>query len=136
MKTQHRLAVRFVACLVTIWCVGCGAADQTRYEREETPQAVTHTNACPSFNWFRLLPRSPVVGEPTEIVVDVIDPDAPSSELTLAWQAPSGVFSEPELAITDYTCDEQGPQTLTLSAQDALECTKVLDLIVQCLPTR
>ena len=37
---------------------------------------MTRTNACPSFNWFRLLPRSPLVGESTEIVVDVLTSDA------------------------------------------------------------
>lgn len=136
MKNEPHRPARVVAIMLTMLCLGCGAADQTRYEREETPQAVTRTNACPLFNWFRLLPRSPVVGESTEIVVDVYDPDASSSELKLAWQAPTGAFSEPSLAITEYTCDEPGPQTLTLSAQDELDCIKVLDLTVVCLPPR
>lgn len=136
MKLERHRPARLVVYMVTALCLGCGAADQTRYEREETPEAVTRTNACPAFNWFRLLPRSPRLGEATEIVVDVYDPDAPSSPLKLAWQAPTGAFSEPELAVTEYTCEEPGPQTLTLSAQDELECTKLLDLIVQCLPAR
>jgi hypothetical protein len=136
MKSARHRPARIVACLVTVLCLGCGAADQTRYEREETPQAVGRTNACPSFNWFRLLPRSPFVGESTEIVVDVFDPDAPSSQLKLAWRAPTGAFSEPERAITDYTCEAPGPETLTLSAQDELDCTKLLDLTVVCQPPR
>ncbi len=136
MTIERHLLARLVACLLAAWCLGCGAADQTRYEREETPQAVTRTNACPSFNWFRLLPRSPFVGESTEIVVDVLDPDAPSSELRLAWHAPTGVFSEPERAITDYTCAEQGSQSLKLFAQDDLDCIRVLDLTVECMPGR
>jgi hypothetical protein len=66
----------------------------------------------------------------------VFDPDAPSSELQLSWQANTGEFSEPELAITEYTCDDLGPQTLSLSARDQLDCIKVLDLTVECLPPR
>jgi hypothetical protein len=136
MKTGRHFPARIVACLVTIGCWGCGAADQASYEREDTPQAVTRTNACPSFNWFRLLPRSAFIGDSTEILVDVLDPDAPTSELRLTWQAPSGAFSDPTRAITQYTCEALGPQTLTLSAQDELDCTSVLDLTVQCLSPR
>lgn len=118
-------------------CVGCGSAEQARpAEPDEAPQAVTRTNTCPEFGWWRLLPKSLAVGETTEIFVDVSDADTPLDELAFEWRAETGTFSHAELAATAYTCAQIGRQMLTFSARDEQGCTSVLQLDVQCFEPR
>lgn len=124
--------------LVTSACLSCGAAEQLSYEGvteevEPAPQAITRTNACPEFGYWVLSPRTLAVGETTEIAVDVSDPDAPRSRLSFAWQAATGAFSDRFWSDTAYTCQNAGPQALTLLARDADDCTSRLELAVVCL---
>jgi hypothetical protein len=72
------------------------------------------------------------LGQTTEIVVSVNDPDTAVSALALNWASTAGSFSQPKLADTAYTCDSEGLQLLTLSASDDLNCTSVLELNVEC----
>jgi hypothetical protein len=119
--------------LVTEACLSCGTAEQVSDESSSRgPRALTQTNSCPAFEWWLLLPKSLPLGENTEIVVNVSDPETPSSKLRFDWASPSGAFSDPLLADTTYTCLSLGRQVLTLSARDELDCTSVLELDVHC----
>ncbi len=125
------LAVSLVA-LVTL---GCGAADSVRHERDDSEMKppVSTANVCPEFGWWLLLPRSLRLGDTTEILVNVTDPDTPRGKLTFEWAAPTGAFSELHQADTSYLCQKRGRQVLTLEARDDLDCASELDLDVECL---
>ena len=124
-----------VVSLAAFACSGCGAGDSVKHERDdrETPQAVSRANVCPEFGWWLVLPRSLRLGDTTEIVVNVTDPDTPRSKLKFEWAATTGAFSELHLADTSYTCQRLGRQVLTLDARDDLDCASVLELDVDCL---
>jgi hypothetical protein len=114
--------------------MGCGAGDSVNHERDdEVPAPVSTANLCPQFSWWLLLPRSLRLGETSEILVNVFDPDTPRSKLKLDWAAANGVFSELHEADTSYTCQRRGRQLLTLDARDDLDCISVLELNVDCL---
>lgn len=141
--TPRSHAARSLACLVAA-LAGCGAADQTTagYEPPHEPaRATATTNLCPEFSWWLLLPKSLRLGETTEVIVNVTDPDAQASPLEFEWASPVGAFSEATgvegleelvLAQTAYTCEASGQQRLTLSARDESDCTSTLDLDVLC----
>jgi hypothetical protein len=105
-------------------------------EARDTPRAVTRTNTCPQFGWWLLLPKSLPVGQTTEIFVDVSDSDTSLSKLAFAWEAKAGVFSDPDLASTAYTCARSGREALTFSARDEQDCTSVLNIDVECFEPR
>jgi hypothetical protein len=143
--TQRSHVARSLACLVAALAgAGCGAADQTSADYERPPEpvrATATTNVCPEFSWWLLLPKKLRLGETTEVIVNVTDPDAPASPLAFEWVSPVGAFSEPAgveglgdlvLAQTAYTCEASGQQRLTLSARDESDCTSTLDLDVLC----
>lgn len=114
-------------------CAGCGAAEQVDDgPAPAAPRAITRTNTCPQFRWWLLLPKSLPLGQTTEIIVDVSDPDTPLTKLAFDWQAEAGVFSDPDLSSTAYTCERVGRQALTFFARDPQDCTSVLQLDVQC----
>jgi hypothetical protein len=138
-------ALRSVTCLLAVLLsVGCGAGERTisDYQRPPDPlQATASTNVCPTFGWWLLLPKSLRLGETTEVIVNVSDPDAPASPLQFEWASSVGAFSEATgvegledlvLAQTAYTCEASGQQRLTLSARDESDCTSTLDLDVLC----
>ncbi len=113
----------------------CGAAE--RVDEEGAPplsaQATAVVNSCPEFGWWLLLPKSLPLGETTEIVVNVTDPDAPKTRLHFDWAASSGAFSYPYRAETSYTCQAVGTHELVLEARDESDCTSTLLLDVFCL---
>jgi len=143
--TLRRRLTRSLTCLVAaLASVGCGAADSTNADYDRPPEpvrATAHTNVCPEFSWWLLLPKRLRLGETTEVIVNVTDPDAPASPLQFEWASPAGAFSEGTgvegletlvLAQTAYTCEASGEQRLTLSARDESDCTSTLDLDVLC----
>ncbi len=119
--------------IAAIACAGCGAAESVTTEERKAPAVVSTANVCPAFGWWILLPRSLRLGETTDILVNVTDPDTPRSKLKLDWAATTGTFSELHRADTAYTCRHLGNQVLTLDARDDFDCVSVLQLDVTCL---
>jgi hypothetical protein len=79
------------------------------------------------------MPQRIAPGESTEIMVRVTDPDAPDSQLVLAWSAASGTFSASDKPMTTYRCVEPGTQQLTCTAKDKPGCVSELDIDVECV---
>lgn len=119
--------------LVAFACLGCGTAESVTVDDHQTPEIVARANVCPEFGWWLLLPKSLRIGETTDILVNVSDPDSPRAKLTFDWAATTGSFSELHRADTTYTCRRVGHQALTLDARDDLDCRSVLELDVTCL---
>ncbi len=119
--------------LAAFACLACGTAESVTFEGRKPPEIGSRANVCPAFGWWLVLPRSLRLGETTDILVNVTDPDTPRAKLTLQWAATAGTFSELHRADTTYTCRRLGPQALTLDARDELDCASVLELEVTCL---
>jgi hypothetical protein len=56
------------------------------------------------------------VGGTTTVMATATAPNP--ATITYAWSAPSGIFSSPTSATTDFTCTTTGPVTLTLTVGD------------------
>jgi hypothetical protein len=143
--TRRRHVAHSRLCLVAALAgLGCGATDRATADHDRPPEpalATVVTNVCPEFSWWLLLPKRLRLGETTEVIVNVTDPDAPAAPLEFEWASAAGAFSEPTgvegleelvLAQTAYTCEASGQQRLTLSARDESDCTSTLDLDVLC----
>jgi hypothetical protein len=133
MTMAPRLAfVTFMA----IACGACGAAEQVDevVGASREPQATTGPRSCPQFGRWLMLPRTPAIGVPAEISVNVTDPDSPLEKLAFQWVAGSGSFSEPSSADTSFTCEHEGYQTLALVVRDETGCARQLDIQISCFP--
>ena len=115
---------------------GCSSADSTRVVREE-PQFVEaeiapSVNACPTFAFAFVLPKFIRHDETAVALVQGTDLDSDDVDLTYAWSATSGEFSDPTRASTDYRCDSAGPQQLFVSASDPEGCYATHSMDVDC----
>lgn len=128
-------SLALVAFVVSL-CVACGVAEQVDEvvgaSREN--QATTRPRSCPQFGSWLMLPKTPRVGLPAEIQVDVSDLDSPPEALSLEWRAGAGSFSEPSAAVTSFLCEREGYQTIALVARDETNCVRQLDLEINCFP--
>lgn len=133
MTTAPRLAF---ATFMAIACVACGAAEQVDevVGASREPQAATRSRSCPQFGWWLMLPKTPSVGAPAEISVNVTDADSSLEKLSFQWLAGSGTFSAPSKADTSFTCAREGYQTLALVARDETGCARQLDIQISCFP--
>ena len=90
-------------------------------------------NLCPVFAYHMLLPHDVDPGDSADATVWVVDPDDEEAELRFAWSATSGIFSDPWLPETKYSCAASGLQGLTLQVRDPRGCERSLELEVNCL---
>jgi hypothetical protein len=124
--------------LVAILCLSCGVAetvdDVVGPSRE--PQFASRVRTCPAFGSWLIRPRTPYVGEPVEIQVNVSDADTPLERLSFRWAAQSGAFTPPSATTTRFVCESEGYQTLSLVAIDDTDCERQLDLEINCFPRR
>jgi hypothetical protein len=126
-----RLAVAALAC--ASW--SCGAGESTRAAREApAPEfgVTSVANACPNFTFYMVLPKAIRAEEAAWVAVRATDVDSDDDLITYRWSATSGAFVEPEVAFTEYSCADAGPQILTIVAADAEGCERTLDLDVTC----
>jgi len=127
---------RVLMTIVAATCASCGAAETVDevVGRPTEPQAVSRLRSCPEFGWWLMLPKTPAVGDPAEIVVNVSDQDTPLDKIAFNWVATAGEFSAPQLLQTSFTCHAEGHQTLALVARDDTDCERVLDIQITCFP--
>jgi len=90
-------------------------------------------NFCPIFDYYLLVPRDIEPGVAAEAAVWVSDRDDEPANLSYAWRATSGIFSEPWLRKTTYSCAAPGEQTLTVDVRDPRGCKNSLPLGVNCV---
>lgn len=122
--------------LVASLCLACGVAervdDVAGPSRE--PQAVLRTRACPELGSWLMVPKTPSVGAPADVRVNVSDADTPLEQLSFDWVAESGTFSEPHATHTTFTCEREGYQTIALVTRDDTDCVRALDIQLVCFP--
>lgn len=116
--------------------LACGAVEQVDevIGASRAPQASIRLRSCPEFGWWMMLPKTPVIGVPAQIRVDVSDLDTPRDAISFEWVAASGSFSQPEEANTSFTCEREGHQTIALIARDDAGCARQLDIQFACFP--
>lgn len=116
----------------------CGAADTTLQDRDEPPPeevaiaVAPAVNACPTIASYFILPQRIRPNEAASILVQGIDLDSDDNDLSYAWSATAGEFTEPARPFTEYRCEGTGPQVLTVTASDKQGCDSVLSLDVDC----
>jgi hypothetical protein len=128
---------RFNACL-GLWLLGCGSAEHAVIPEpveagSDQAEVSSRVNVCPLFTGSLVMPQRIALGETSEIMVRVTDPDAPDSQLVLAWSASSGTFSASDNRMTTYRCGEPGTQQLTCTAKDKPGCVSSLNIDVECV---
>lgn len=127
---------RLLFLLVLAANLGCGAADSTRVSSEEPQEVdaeITPTiNACPTFAFAFVLPKFIRHDETAVALVQGTDLDSDDLELSYAWSATSGEFSDPTEPTTDYHCAASGPQQLFVMASDGEGCEATLSMDVDC----
>jgi hypothetical protein len=129
--------MRLWAAASFAFLLGCGAADQTRSARDDDESMLVNVNPriniCPHFEGAFILPQSIPRSTSAFIAVRTVDPDGNELDLAYEWSAGSGAFTAPDRPTTDYTCEAEGDQTLTLVATDVDSCDAWLHLDVTCL---
>ncbi len=123
---------------VGLWLLACGSAEHAVIPEPaeagaDQAEVSSGVNVCPLFTGSLVMPQRIAPGESTEIMVRVTDPDAPDSQLVLAWSAASGTFSASDKPMTTYRCVEPGTQQLTCTAKDKPGCVSELDIDVECV---
>lgn len=129
---------RSVLAGVGLWLLGCGSAEHSVIPEPEEAGAdqaevSSGVNVCPLFTGSLVMPQRIALGEASEIMVRVTDPDAPDSQLVLSWSAASGTFSASDNRMTIYRCGEPGTQRLTCTAKDKPGCVSTLNIDVECV---
>jgi phospholipase C len=74
------------------------------------------TYDCPTINSVSAIPSETTVGNSVAVSGSATGPNA--SGVTYAWSAPTGSFSAPSAAQTNFTCGAAGAVTLTLTTTD------------------
>lgn len=122
--------------LVATLCLSCGVAETVDevIGPSREPRVESTVRACPAFGWWLIRPKTPAVGEPAEIEVNVGDADTPLDRLSFQWDAESGTFTPPSSARTSFVCEREGYQTLSLVARDDTDCERQLDIQINCFP--
>jgi hypothetical protein len=117
--------------------LGCGAADANKSERDDDGSDLIEVNAlvnlCPRFEASFILPQAIPRDASAFVAVRAADPDGAGRKVQLEWSATSGEFTDPELPITQYRCDELGAQQLTATVTDRSGCDTSLHIDVTCL---
>jgi 5'-nucleotidase len=91
-------------------------------------------NVCPDVTSFTATPLTARVGNTIALTATARDRD--NDPIGFAWSAPSGTFSSPNAANTNFLCTSAGTFSLTLSVNDgpARGCTRSRFLSVNCAP--
>lgn len=119
-------------------CFACSAADETRRVPDEGPEAqllnvAQDFNVCPHFEGSLVLPQTIAPGQQAVIGVRGVDPDGEDAALTYDWSVTSGELMETGHGYAKYSCDETGPQIVSIVTTDARDCHVQLDIAVNCL---
>jgi phospholipase C len=77
---------------------------------------TANTFNCGTVNSLSASPAEATVGNPIALTAQATGPNP--GGLTYAWSAPSGTFSNPSSAVTNFTCAGAGSVTLTLAVSD------------------
>ena len=92
---------------------------------------IIDQNLCPLVNSTFVLPEGIAAGGDADVQIVAVDPNG--DPLTFSWTATSGSFADPSAASTTYTCDANGPQTLTVVVSDGdASCDLSVQLSVVC----
>ena len=133
--TLRSTGLALCACLCAL---ACGSGDHTTVPELDAgadAEAEIHSgvNVCPRFDGTLVMPQRIAPEESSLITVSASDPDAPDSQLTFSWSAPSGRFSASDESVTSYRCDRVGVEQLTVSARDRRGCASELKIDVECI---
>ncbi len=71
---------------------------------------------CAAWSGVTVFPSETIVGSP--VALSAAATGANAAGITYAWSAPSGTFSAPNSASTNFVCTMPGPVTLTLTVGD------------------
>jgi hypothetical protein len=123
---------------VGLWLLGCGSAEHVVIPEPveagtDQAEVSSGVNVCPLFTGSLVMPQRIAPGEGSELMVRVTDPDAPDSQLVLAWSAASGTFSASDKRMTTYRCAELGIQHLICTAKDKPGCVSSMSIDVECV---
>ena len=75
-------------------------------------------NICPTLDGVTAVPSTVNVGQSTTVAVVAHDPDVMPAALQFAWSAPTGTFSAPAAAVTQFTCTTAGTVTIGIALND------------------
>jgi len=92
-------------------------------------------NVCPKVTSTSATPLSAFVGNTISLSATARDRD--NDPITFTWSAPSGTFSTPTAANTNFLCTSTGNFAVTVSVYDgpARNCTRSATLMVGCAAT-
>lgn len=91
-------------------------------------------NVCPKVTSTSATPLTAFVGNTIALAASATDRD--NDPVGFVWSAPSGTFSTPSAASTNYLCTSAGNFAVTVSVSDgpARGCTRTASLMVGCAP--
>jgi hypothetical protein len=85
---------------------------------------------CPSIDGINASPQETTVGNSVSLHADASS--FYDNPITYVWTAPSGTFSAPNAADTDFTCTVKGPVDATLNIMDGGSCGDTFSITIQC----
>ena len=92
-------------------------------------------NVCPVVDGVAALPAEVIVGRSVALVATAHDSDVGPAPLAYQWSAPSGTFSAPTSASSNFTCTSTGAVTVTVTVGDgdpAPGCPGSLSAVITC----
>src|SRR5262245_41723316 len=133
---MRALRSALLLCCCACELLACGASGDhgsSSSTGDGALRAGGDSNFWPVFDSFQLVPRDLDPGNFADATVWVSDRDDGTSQLSYAWSATSGVFTEPWLPETQYSCTQPGYQELTVIVRDPRGCDTALPLSVNCV---
>jgi hypothetical protein len=94
-------------------------------------------NICPVADGISANPADIAIGQPVALTASAHDSDNGPQPLSYHWSAPTGSFGNPSSATTTFTCNTQGPVTLTVTVSDGDTtpgCADTATATIMCEP--
>ncbi|HEY8943354.1 MAG TPA: hypothetical protein VIM73_03785 [Polyangiaceae bacterium] len=128
MKAPLRAAWVSMLCAAL---AGCGEGDKSTAVPSGELELYASGKRCPIISAYTANPAVAGVGERVSLTAAAMGSGNPRA-LSFLWLASAGTFSDSSAAMTQYTCDQAGVQTLTLVMSDGT-CVDYAKLPIDCV---